>query len=49
MIGAIDEERLKPADAEVEGDGCESAEPTGKDGDGEQTLALVCHALRKQR
>ena len=47
MIGGIDEESLKPADGEMEGDRRQSAEPAGKDGDGEQSLTLVGHALRK--
>src|SRR5579863_1376942 len=47
MVGAIDEQRLEPADGEMKCDRCQSAESAGKDGDGEQALALVGHAPGK--
>ena len=49
MIGAIDEQRFKPADGKMECDRRQSAQPPGKDRDGQQTLPFVGHAAGKPR
>jgi hypothetical protein len=40
-IGAIDEQRLRPPDARVEGHRSQSAKPAGKDGECQEPLLLV--------
>ena len=46
-IGAADEERFQPRDAEVEGHRGQAAESTGKNGDGQKPLPLGGHAAHE--
>jgi hypothetical protein len=49
MIGAINEQRFKPADRKMERDCRQSAQPSGKDRHSQQSLPFVSHAAAKPR
>jgi hypothetical protein len=46
-VGTVDEEGLKPHDAQVKGYGGQSAEPAGQDGHGQQALPLAGHPAQQ--
>jgi hypothetical protein len=48
-VGAVNHQRLSPADAQVEGDGGQTAEATGKDGDRQQALSFTRHPAHEPR